>query len=544
MGKSSPLDRHLLLLQLISLSLTIFLVGIGIPIILTLSSYLPFGSVVAYWIRPRLIYRTIFGSHVQPIMRIFHIPTMGQTFYISSIGILVTVLTLVDLNRVAVGITTEADILNYLGIRTGALAVALMPLTIIFAGRNNLLLWLTNWSHSTYLIMHRWIARICLLQVVLHSLLETIRYAKRDLYWANSSEIYWKVGTATAILLVVMVVSAQFRRYSYEIFLITHVLLAIGFIVGAYYHIALKTHGDYGYQDWIYLCSATWAFDRIVRLGRICKAGIRRVSLTLVGQHIIRVDIPGIRWSSAPGQHAYLYLPAARKWAPWENHPFSVIPTYLLAKPLTITPSPFQGPDSPLDEKSPQSPSASSSASPDLEKSQRNPTNGTSQSASYAFPKTAGVTLFIKRNKGLTNNLIASTYSALLDGPYRNTSSRPVLSTDRLVLFAGGIGITGVLPFVHAHPNVKLYWSLRAEHADLVKELEEGIPGHVERSILVRGRNSVETALEQEVKAGGGLVGVVVCGPAGMCDEVRNQVSRLGKRYSTKWELDVEAFLW
>lgn len=76
-------------------------------------------------------------------------------------------------------------------------------------------------------------------------------------------------------------------------------------------------------------------------------------------------------------------------------------------------------------------------------------------------------------------------------------------------------------------------------------ELQSSIPGHVERSILLGERNDLERALAEEVKAGWGLVGVVVCGPGSMCDEARNRVAWLGRNYpSTQWELDVEAFLW
>jgi ferredoxin-NADP reductase len=160
---------------------------------------------------------------------------------------------------------------------------------------------------------------------------------------------------------------------------------------------------------------------------------------------------------------------------------------------------------------------------------------------------TSGITVYIQRNNGITAALHSHPspiIKALLEGPYPNTSSQPVLSTDRLILFAGGIGITGVLPFVHSHPNVKLYWSVRLGQEALVDELERTIPGQVERSIIVGGRNDVYEALLEEVKARWELVGVVVCGPGRLCDDVRNKVSGMGRTYRTRFELDVEAFLW
>lgn len=488
---------------------------------------------MARWIKPRLIYPTLFHRHVEPIFRLFHLPTLGQTIYILLFTILTFILTLVNYgNLFSFRATTEADILNYLGMRTGIISMAFLPLTILFAGRNNILLYITNWSHSTYLLLHRWIARLCLVIIILHSLIEFVRYSLQGRWGPEVAQAYVQWGIVGTFACLIMILSAQFRRYQYELFLISHIVLAVIFIVGTWYHLEIKFQRERGYQQWIYLCSGIWFFDRVIRLGRVLKTGVRKATLTPIGDEVVRVDIEGVRWSATPGQHAYLFLPAIRKWAPWENHPFSVIPTSLL--------TPYATEKEAYDEKSsPSTPSASGSGStpPSLHFGDTKTTP----------PTTAGITVYIKRNKGLTRSLHShqsASIRALMDGPYRNTSSRPVLSTDRLILFAGGIGITGVLPFVHAHPNVKLYWSVRPGQYALVKELERTIPGRVERSILVGGRNSVERALQAEVDAGWGLVGVVVCGPGRMCDEVRNRVSALGRSSRTKWELDVEAFLW
>lgn len=53
-----------------------------------------------------------------------------------------------------------------------------------------------------------------------------------------------------------------------------------------------------------------------------------------------------------------------------------------------------------------------------------------------------------------------------------------------------------------------------------------------------------EALLEEEVRAGWGRVGVVVCGPAGLCDATRAAVVRLGRRHETVFELEVDAFGW
>lgn len=546
--------------------LVLFLVGIGIPIILTALTYLPYTDTIAHWVKPRLIYPTVLGRHVEPVLHLCHIPTLGQSAYILIICTLTLVLTFVDcLDLFSFRPSEKVDIITYLGKRTGVLSMGFLPLTVLFAGRNNLLLHLSNWSHSTYMLLHRWVARLCLLLVLLHGILETIKVKQSGAYHIDVTKSCFIWGIVGLLFCVLLCVTGQFRKYKYELFLISHITFAIFFIVGTWYHLEYLFYRRGGFQIWIYICSAIWFLDRMLRLGRIMRNGIRKATITPIGDDVVRVDIEGVRWSTAPGQHAYLFLPAVRKWAPWENHPFSVIPTHLLTPQYSDE---FEKID--IDEKSPSYPygfqlPSTTSFSPTLSYNPSTPStpytpmgsavplfkfasNPTIASFKPIPTTTSGVTVFIKRNKGFTDSLHShptTMVRALLDGPYRNVSSQPVLPTDRLILFAGGIGITGILPFVHAHPNVKLYWSVRESQTALVRELERTIPGHVERSIIIGGRNNVESALMAEVEAGWRLVGVVACGPGKICDDIRNRVAGLGRTHSaTKWELDIEAFLW
>ncbi|MBW1279568.1 ferric reductase-like transmembrane domain-containing protein, partial [Escherichia coli] len=57
------------------------------------------------------------------------------------------------------GFPKKEELLAYIGYRTGHVGYALLPLVVLFSGRNNFLLWVTNWSYGTYLLLHRWIAR-------------------------------------------------------------------------------------------------------------------------------------------------------------------------------------------------------------------------------------------------------------------------------------------------------------------------------------------------------------------------------------------------
>lgn len=59
--------------------------------------------------------------------------------------------------------------LRYVADRTGIISFANLPLLWLFAGRNNIFIWATGWSFSTFNIFHRHIAWIATLQAVVHT---------------------------------------------------------------------------------------------------------------------------------------------------------------------------------------------------------------------------------------------------------------------------------------------------------------------------------------------------------------------------------------
>ena len=101
-----------------------------------------------------------------------------------------------------------------------------------------------------------------------------------------------------------------------------------------------------------------------------------------------------------------------------------------------------------------------------------------------------------------------------------------------------------MLPFIAHHPNISLYWSVKASSQGLVDDLVTVLEGLREKRFSVGRRHDVGGLLEREAREGWDRIGVVVCGPGGLCDEVRGQVSRRARGARTRWELDVEAFSW
>lgn len=336
------------------------------------------------------------------------------------------------------------------------------------------------------------------------------------------------------------------RQRFYEMFLITHILMAIFTIIGSWYHILL-VFGTMGHlQQLIYPAIAIWSFDRGIRVLRMLKNGLRRAEVQELGDgQYLRVDFRNLRWSPTPGQHAYLYFPTVSPLKAFQNHPFSAIPSSMLhSYHSSPSSTPAQAPRS-----SSSSEPAPSDTPADIEK--RLPAtstrilSNTSKCSSKTRDPAPGLTFFIRKSAGFTKLLHAHTsLLSLVDGPYHNNANTAILRCDRLVLVAGGIGVTALLPWAHAHPNAKFYWSLKEEARCLADELETALRGLAEREVRVGARFDVRALLEREAESGWGRIGVVVCGPGGLCDGVRAAVVESARRGGVRFELDVEAYSW
>lgn len=65
---------------------------------------------------------------------------------------------------------TKEQTWTYVTDRAGFVAVANMPLLWLFAGRNDIFLWLTGWNFGTYNIFHRYVARVVTVEAIVHSI--------------------------------------------------------------------------------------------------------------------------------------------------------------------------------------------------------------------------------------------------------------------------------------------------------------------------------------------------------------------------------------
>ena len=417
--------------------------------------------------------------------------------------------------------------------RLGLLSFANLPLVFLYAGRNNPLLWLTNWSHSTFILLHQWIAAIATLQAVLHSIIYLHVYVKAGTHAEESKLPYWYWGIVGTLGMTVLFPTSisPIRRKSYELFLAWHVVVSILIIVGCYWHIVFEFQHQWGYELWIIIAMAIWAWDRIARGLRLARNGVKTAEVAVIDDEYIRVTVPNVTTSG----HAYLYFPTLT-WRVWENHPFSIAssifppPRYLQEKRVSSTSHDV--------EKQPELRSSSLNHSSD---GQSSPPNSLGQ------PVQAGITFYIRDKTGSTSALRNhSRLPVLLETGYASHSISSLNKSPTLIALAGGVGITAVLPYLRGHPGrAKVYWGCRTQA--LVDDVKaSGSLSRIEQEIFVGQRMSIRDILTSELEsAGGHEVAVVMSGPDEMTDEARSIVGHVVRAGNgVKVKLYVESFSW
>ncbi|ONH74863.1 Ferric reductase transmembrane component 3 [Pichia kudriavzevii] len=213
---------------------------------------------------------------------------------------------------------THKNYLRFLADKTGIMSFGKIPLLILFAGRNNFLLWITGWSYNTFLHFHKTLSYWMILDAVIHSISWTI--LELGYYVESLKELYFACGVAATVIGCVMIGQSlhPLRCISYEVFLIGHIVLAIGFIAMCWNHCNIL-----GWMEWLVAACCVWFFDRLVRVIRMCCFGIRTAKISVVGKDLIKVEVNKPTWvRHSPGHYYYVYFAG---WNMWQNHPFTTV---------------------------------------------------------------------------------------------------------------------------------------------------------------------------------------------------------------------------
>lgn len=252
------------------------------------------------------------------------LPTRLESLVIGGYVILNTVLLSVSYKIDPYNIVFESKSLQYsrlLGDRSGIIAIAHLPLIILLSSRNSFLEFLTGFKYTTAIALHKWIGRGMVIDVCVHSMAYTTYAWLSNSLSMSKNELYWRFGIcATAVIICLCFFSlGVVRKYRYETFLYTHIILAILFFYFSWKHLE-----RIGWKNWIYVSLAIWIIERITRVIRILHFGLATANLELIGDDLVRMTIPKPHnWKASPGQYVFLYLMHSSMF--WQSHPFTII---------------------------------------------------------------------------------------------------------------------------------------------------------------------------------------------------------------------------
>ncbi|KUI63208.1 Ferric reductase transmembrane component 3 [Cytospora mali] len=437
--------------------------------------------------------------------------------------------------------------------RSGVLSVVNMVPLWLMAGRNNPLIRWLGMSFDTFNLLHRWLGRIVVIEAVVHTITFWIGSHTEQPWSAVFAHtfqhpflLYGFIGTAGFVFLSIQAASVP-RHAFYETFKILHIIGAAVSLAGVWYHLLNRNLPQLNY---LYAVVALWCFDRAARAIRLAYANVgsggTKTLVEALPGNAVRVTVNMARpWAFGPGQHAYLYFPSI-SWT--QSHPFTVA--------WSEETDSFDG------EKLPMA---------------RNEVLSTRKtSMCFVIRARAGATasLYQKASVCPDGRLLTSCY---VEGPYGGTHNLQSYGT--VMLFAGGVGVTQAVPHVRdlvigynngtvAARKIVLVWIIQSpEHLEWIRPWMTEILAMERRRECLRimlfvsrprstkeihspsstvqmfpGRPNIEHLIGAEMENQVGAMGVTVCGPGALSDEVRLAVRN--RQHDGTIEFCEEAFSW
>lgn len=206
---------------------------------------------------------------------------------------------------------------RYVAKRAAVRAFGKFPLIVLFAGRNNFLIYITGWSYATFLHYHKILAGWMFVNALVHAVGYTIDYL--GYYVSTCKETVWfPCGIAAMVFCGILLLHSLhiFRSYSYEIFVTLHTIFAICFFVLCWYH------NNFGWMEWLVAAICVWFFDRFVRWIRMAFFGFKTANITVADDLLMKVEVSKPSWwIHTPGTHGYIYF---ANIIFWQCNPFTL----------------------------------------------------------------------------------------------------------------------------------------------------------------------------------------------------------------------------
>lgn len=220
---------------------------------------------------------------------------------------------------------------HYFGNRAGDIAASQVPIIVALGTRNNIISWITGISYTKLSYLHRMTARVLCVMVWLHALGKIQSGSP-----ANVPLVRVGLFSLGSLALLCIVSIRPVRERAYQFFFIVHCILALMFLVAAYFHLKDIHMAYYGILPAMIL----WGLDRFMHFARIVifNFGYFKptpstsedfdASIDVLSPQFLRITLhrPNhFRWVA--GQCVYLSFPGVSS-LPFEAHPFTISTTY------------------------------------------------------------------------------------------------------------------------------------------------------------------------------------------------------------------------
>jgi predicted ferric reductase len=475
------------------------------------------------WLKKHLLYAPLWRKHYRRCVQISDISVglLPGRWH----SLLLLSWTVINLLWIIYPTSQSSSAVVTLRARAGTAALFNILPVLLFSLKNNPLIPLLNISFDTFNVFHRWLARLCIFEILLHVC--AWLGGTRTSGWKNVSEgmygVSFSCGGVSTIAAIIILLQAwsPLRHAFYETFLTLHKLLAVIVFFGIYLHLSVIHLPQ---SSWVYIIAAIWIFDTISRLVRLILRNIDRrkwktdVTVWALEGGACRVTFHLRTFCCIkPGTHIYVWIP---KIAIFQSHPFSV---------------------------------------------------------AWSEPQESGtdISVLIRARTGFTKELYDAVQGSkhiifargFCEGFYGNYND--LSSYGHVVLLAGGVGIThhvmylknlleGYRDGIVAAECIHLVWCFpTSDYLNWVRPWMDKIftipccedvlrislyltqqddmrgIGDLPKWVAIsygNGRCNVEDVIQDSVANGNGTLAVAVCGPASLSDavrvEVRNRVER------------------
>ncbi|KAH7410353.1 ferric reductase NAD binding domain-containing protein [Phaeosphaeria sp. MPI-PUGE-AT-0046c] len=211
-----------------------------------------------------------------------------------------------------------------LATRSGWMALACMPFIFATATKTNWITLFTGVSHERLQVFHGWISYAFFILALLHTfpfIVYHIHWHDMEAHFTSSLIFYW-TGIVALIFQGWLTFASHsiIRRFGYEFFKATHLFAAVIFMVTFFWHC------DYTLTSWDYFIATAAVYVPCYAYSwlRTCfEYGLTQKATVNLDGGFIRVAIP-TKSGWKPGQHCFLRFTGLGLWHALSSHPFTI----------------------------------------------------------------------------------------------------------------------------------------------------------------------------------------------------------------------------